>query len=61
MWDNTKAYTCIKHDISSHLFGCDLFVIFLVVLLLNVNFVDDDIVWQCQRLDGPGSERHFHI
>lgn len=54
MWDNTKAYTYIKHDISPD-------VIFLVVLLLNVNFVDDDIVWQCQRLDGPGSERHFHI
>lgn len=47
-----KLYTYIKHE------GF-LYAIFLIVLPLNVNFADDDIVWQYQGLDSPGSELHL--
>lgn len=50
MWANTKVYTYIKHEI--------FYVIFLIVPLWNVNFVDDDIVWEYQEV---GSELHFNI
>lgn len=51
MWANTKVYTYMKHEIL-------FYVIFLIVLLWNVNFLDDNILWQYQKVD---SELHFNI
>lgn len=50
MWTNTKVYTYKTWDF--------FYVIFLIVPLWNVNFVDDDILWQYQEV---GSELHFNI